>query len=119
MSAALGGRSTLSLEPLESAVPLDKQNLPRWFVAAAISVVIYSFAALAIFTEYSRLLGGILLLPVGALVVLGFVRADWGRPAAAREARRGSVAGRIITVIEVVAAVYVLFLIGRWLNARL
>jgi hypothetical protein len=68
------------------------QNVPPWFVAISLAGVIYTAVALGVLTLYSRRIGLLMLLPVGAFLVVTMARA---------------------------LLIYMLFEAGRWLYGRL
>ena len=95
------------------------QNLPPWFIAASLAGVIYTVVALGVLTLYSRSIGLLMLLPVGAFLVVAMARAPWRQIAAADAARKRTPLGRALRVAEAVVLVYILFEAGRWLYGRL
>jgi hypothetical protein len=99
--------------------PPSPKNLPPWFIAVSLAAVTYAVVALGVLTLYSRRIGGLMLLPVGAYLVVAVFRARWGPIAATYAARKRTPLGRVVRVAEAAVLIYVLFEAGRWLYGRL
>jgi hypothetical protein len=95
------------------------QNLPPWFIVVSLGGVIYTVVALGVLTLYSRSIGLLMLLPVGAFLIVAMARTPWTQIATADAARKRTPLGRALRVAEAVVLIYILVEVGRWLYGRL